>query len=685
MSNHLINESSPYLLQHAANPVDWYPWGSTALEKARLEDKPIFLSIGYAACHWCHVMAHESFEDPDIANLMNSCFVSIKVDREQRPDLDSIYMNFVVATIGQGGWPLSVFLTPEAKPFYGGTYFPPDRRHNLPAFRDTLETVARLWRTDRAAILSSGETLTQSLQARPATKPAGETLSPGLLEQVTQIIAQSYDWKNGGWGGAPKFPQPMLIEFLLRQGSRGDRLSLNMATHALYAMAQGGMYDILAGGFARYSVDPTWLIPHFEKMLYDNAQLALVYLHTYQLAVEPVFREVCEATLDFVLREMSHPAGGFYSSLDADSEGEEGKYYLWSTAEIRTSLPNPDDADLFIAAYGVTESGNFEGRNILRSTLTAEQLAKQFQLDASVIPSRLATSRNRLLMMRNSRVRPGVDDKVLVSWNALMLTAFAEAGRALGRRDYVAAAIKNANFILKHMLPDDRMMRSWREGTAIHDAYLEDHAGLALALLTLYQTDPDPRWYQAATHLLEQILAHFDDPSGGFCDTRDDHEALLYRPKDLQDNATPSGNALATMVLLQLATYEGRSDWRKLADGMLSSNLGLMMRYPSAFAQWLCAADFAIGPVHEVAVLGDLAEPATLSMLLPLWRGYHPRLVLAASPYPPVQASPALLSNRQLLNGQPTAYICQDFVCQLPVNDPEQMLAQLQIGVKESP
>ncbi|HSB67243.1 MAG TPA: thioredoxin domain-containing protein [Anaerolineales bacterium] len=677
MTNRLANETSPYLLQHAENPVDWYPWGSEAFEKARRENKPIFLSIGYAACHWCHVMAHESFENQSTAKALNNNFISIKVDREERPDIDSIFMNFVVSISGMGGWPLSIFLTPEGKPFYGGTYFPPFRSHNLPSFREILDTVSRLWMTNRSSILSSSENLTRDLQSRLPIQTNKDALTPAMLNQAVQIIGQNYDWQTGGWGTAQKFPQPMLIEFLLRQASRGDRASLDMAVHALQAMCQGGMYDVLGGGFARYSVESTWLVPHFEKMLYDNAQLALVYLHAYQLSGEPAFRQVCEATLDFTLRELTHPQGGFYSSQDADSEGQEGKFYLWTPEEIRSALANQLDADLFITAYGVTEQGNFEGRNILRQIVPDEQLVKAFHMDVPDIHTRLIELRHQLLQVRDQRIHPATDDKVLVSWNALMLTALAEAGTVLDRQDYLEAAIRNAGFILQYMLRDNRLLRSWRDGVARHTAYLEDYAGLGLALLSLYQADFQPRWYTAALQLLEQILAHFLDASGGFFDTPDDHEALLYRPRDPQDNATPSGNALAVGLLLQLAAYEGSAEWRKMAEDLLSTNLGMLGRYPSAFAQWWCAADFALGPTYEVAIIGDLADPAAQALIQPLQHGYHPRLVYAASPISPLPGSPSLLNNRPLLGNKPTAYVCQDFACQLPVNDAEAMLAQL--------
>ncbi len=677
MANHLSGETSPYLLQHADNPVDWYPWGSEALAKAMAEDKPIFLSIGYAACHWCHVMAHESFEDPSVASIMNAFFVNIKVDREERPDLDNIYMSFVVATTGQGGWPMSLFLTPEGKPFFGGTYLPPKQMHNLPAFREVLETVAQLWKEDRSRLLSSSEELSAWVQSKGQSQVSTDELTPHVLDQAATIIAEGYDWQNGGWGSAPKFPQPMLIEFLLRRASAGDQACLHMATHCLKAMIQGGMYDLVGGGFARYSVDPTWLIPHFEKMLYDNAQLARIYLHAYQLTGEPAFREVTEATLDFVLRELTHPQGGFYSSLDADSDGEEGKYYLWTTGEIRAVLKDSSDVEIFLTVYGLNEKGNFEGKNILRQVGSETELASRYNLPEQTVHEKLKQMRKQLLEARSQRVCPATDDKVLASWNGLMFPVFALAGRVLGNAHYLQAAIQNADFLIGNLINHGQLFRSWRQGITRHAASLEDYAGLALGLLSLYQADPNPRWFQAAKELVQHLLEHFPDPAGGFFDTSDSHETLLYRPKDLQDNATPSGNAQAVIALLRLAAFEGRNDWRGMAEEAISANLGMIRRYPSAHAQWLCAADDALSQMHEVAIIGDPEDQATESFLQLLWRGYYPHVVVAAAPFPPPEGSPALLNDRSLLNSRPTAYVCRDFVCQKPVNDPQAMLAQL--------
>ncbi|HLO14402.1 MAG TPA: thioredoxin domain-containing protein, partial [Anaerolineales bacterium] len=562
MANQLINESSPYLIQHANNPVDWYPWGEEALTKARTENKPIFLSIGYAACHWCHVMAHESFEDPETAALMNENFVNIKVDREERPDLDSIYMQATTAMTGSGGWPMSVFLTPDLRPFYAGTYFPPVRRYNMPAFKDVLQSLSKVWREERDEVDRVGSQVLQHIQPQMLGQ-AETTLSPETLEAATKSLLESYDWGYGGWGSAPKFPQPMTIEFLLRRAladSPQHEQILKASQHVLNAMSRGGMYDVVGGGFARYSVDNFWRTPHFEKMLYDNAQLALVYLHGYLVSSEVRYRGVCEETLDFLLREMTHPNGGFYSSLDADSEGEEGKFYVWTHDEIQSILG--PDFDFFKAAYGITPQGNWEGKTILQRALDDPSLAARFKLDAEIVHTKLAESHSKLLEVRNTRVRPGTDDKVLVMWNALALLAFAEAGRYLDRKDYLDAARRNARFLLDNLYITDRLLRSWREGQAKHNAYLEDYAGLILALLALYQSDSNQESYTTAQILADQMVAHFADPDGGFFDTRDDHEALLVRPKDIQDNATPSGNALAATALLQLATYGDRSKWR---------------------------------------------------------------------------------------------------------------------------
>lgn len=680
--NHLRGSTSPYLLQHADNPVDWYPWGEEALTKARTENKPIFLSIGYAACHWCHVMAHESFEDSETAAILNEHFVCIKVDREERPDLDSIYMQATMTLTGSGGWPMSVFLTPDLRPFYAGTYFPPVRRYNMPSFKEVLLSLVQAWREEHEEIERVGGQVFQRIQPQTQINSSG-AVTQQALEAITKSILDDYDWGYGGWGNAPKFPRPMTIEYLLRRASADSPMReqmLKAASHALMAMSRGGMYDVVGGGFARYSVDNLWRTPHFEKMLYDNAQLALAYLHAYLVVGEIHFRRVCEQTLDFILRELSHPAGGFYSSLDADSEGEEGKFYVWTQDQIQNALGA--DFDFFKAAYGITAQGNWEGKTILQRALDDTTLATRFKLDKETASAKLAECHARLLKVRNTRVRPATDDKVLVFWNALALTAFAEAGRYLGRKDYLEAAIRNARFLLDRLYVNERLFRSWREGQTQHNAYLEDYASLILALLSLYQSDPDSKWYATALKLADEIVAHFADPEGGFFDTHKDYEALLFRPKDIQDNATPSGNALAATVLLQLAEYGDRTEWRNLAEDMLATNFESIARYPTAFAQWLCAADFALGPTYEVAVIGGPDSPQTQALLKALWKSYRPHEVVAISAFPPEPGSPTLLRDRPMYNNQPTAYVCEGLTCLQPVNSPIEMEAQLAGGAK---
>lgn len=683
MANKLSLENSPYLLQHAENPVEWYPWGTEALERAQREDKPIFLSIGYAACHWCHVMAHESFEDPQTAAIMNQHYINIKVDREERPDLDSIYMNAVVAITGQGGWPMSVFLTPQGIPFYGGTYFPPVRRYNMPAFRELLQIIAESWINDRKRLLTASDQLIDQLRSANQAGASQSALKPDFLDQAVNNLIQNYDWQHGGWGGAPKFPQPMAIEFLLRRAVRGDRSSLEVATHALKAMARGGMYDVIGGGFARYSTDEDWLIPHFEKMLYDNSQLALAYLHAYLISAEQQFRVVTEETLDFMLGEMLYQLkgtqdqlAGFISSLDADSDGEEGKYYIWTLNEIEELLDS-QQAKVFIEAYGIRQAGNFEGANVIQRVKDDKALSERFNLSIDEVQERLTQARSLLAAKRKNRIPPGKDDKVLVSWNALALIALSEAARYLDRPDYLDFARLIADFLLAELHPEDRLLRSWRAGSAQHNAYLEDYAALILALLSLYQSDPDPYWFQSALQLNEEMLANFSDPEGGFFDTRLDQENLILRPKNLQDNATACGNALAAMALLQLGTYQGRAEWRAIAEQMFAGIQSAAGRYPTAFSYWLCAADAFFRPFREVALLGDSQQPHLPDMIRQLWSYYRPYSLVAISTYPPPSSAPALLHDRTLVDEKPTAYICQNFTCKLPVTDPEDFAQQL--------
>ena len=676
MTNRLGNENSPYLLQHADNPVDWYPWGKEALDRAQTEDKPIFLSIGYAACHWCHVMAHESFENPKTAALMNQYFINIKVDREERPDIDNIYMNAIVAMTGQGGWPTSVFLTPDGRPFFGGTYYPPERRYNLPSFTQVLMSVAQIWAKDRQGILESSQQITQHLQQTSLLAGTSQIeFRPKILDQAASTLAQAYNWRYGGWGGAPMFPQAMVIEFLLGRATRGDQLSLSIANNALHAMARGGLYDVIGGGFARYSTDEQWLIPHFEKMLYDNALLARAYLHAYLITRDQKFFSVCTETLDFITREMTHPLGGFYSSLDADSEGVEGKYYLWSVDEIQALLG--DEAEFFIGTYNVTKQGNFEGKTVLQRALDDNQLAIRFNIQIENVAEKLSTLHRILLTYRMARPHPATDDKVLLSWNALMLTTFAEAGRYLREPKYTNVAMRSAAFLLDHMFIDQRLYRSWRAGKALHPAFLEDYASLGLALLALYQSDPQLRWFISAKQLAHQILALFKDPHGGFFDTASDHENLILRPKNLQDNAIPSGGALTALLLLQLSTYTGNHNWRLIAESMLDTILNSALRYPTAFAQWLLAIDYASHPVQEIAILGEYQDPRTQALIDTVWSSYHPSRLTAIATYPPPEASPELLISRLLLNESPTAYVCQNFTCNHPVNLTTDLAAQL--------
>ncbi len=675
MPNRLANETSPYLLQHADNPVDWYPWGEEALQKAKAEDKPIFLSIGYSACHWCHVMAHESFEDEEVAAILNEHFVSIKVDREERPDLDRIYMNAVQAMTGSGGWPMSVFLTPEGQPFYGGTYFPPTPRYGMPSFTQVLAAVADGWQNRRQELVESGQRLVAALEQQSAIGQdvKREDLKPETVESAFQNLQRGFDRVHGGWGDAPKFPQPMALEFLLRYHHvTGNSRALQMVSQTLEAMARGGMYDQLGGGFHRYSVDDHWLVPHFEKMLYDNAQLARVYLHAWQVTGEPFYRTITEEILDYVVREMTGPAGGFYSTQDADSEGEEGKFFVWTQDEIRdllgaARLGSPQaGADTFMAAYGVTERGNFEGRNILELVGDMNQRAE------------LAEARRKLFAAREQRVHPGRDEKALTSWNGLMLAAFAEAARALNRDDYRQVAERNADFLLRELRNSEgRLWHTWKAGVAKINGYLEDYTYLIEGLLELYQTTFDPRWYQAARELAEGMIEHFSAPDGGFFDTSDDHETLITRPRELQDSAVPSGNAMAALVLLRLAGLAVEPRYAELAEAALGPMQPLLAQYPLGFAQWLIALDYALSHPREIAIVGDPQASDTRALLEVCTTGYRPHQIVALGA-PDTEASAVpLLQNRGQIEGRATAYVCVDFTCRAPVSDPAALQALL--------
>src|SRR5215216_326201 len=647
MANKLAQETSPYLLQHKDNPVDWYPWGEEALSRAREEDRSILLSIGYSACHWCHVMERESFEDEETARLMNERFIAIKLDREERPDLDSVYMQACQTMTGQGGWPLNVFLTPEQVPFYAGTYFPPQPRGGLPSWRMVLEAVSDAWEQRRDEIRSGADRIVRQLQGGALLQPSKEPMDARLLDDAARALREQYDPVHGGFGGAPKFPPASAIELLLRSGDT------EMSSHTLREMASGGMYDQVGGGFARYSVDAYWLVPHFEKMLYDNALLARAYLHGWQVMGDRLFRRVCEETLDWALREMRAPEGGFFSALDADSEGEEGKFYVWTLEELR-EVAGEEAAQWF----GASEGGNFEGRNIL---------VRGSEDD----PGGLGEWRRKLYERRAERVWPGLDDKRLTSWNALMISALAEAGAVLGRSRYLDAARGCAEFVLGDLRDEDgRLLRTYRDGRARLNAYLEDHAYLLEALLTLYESCFEPRWFAEARALADGMVERFaDDENGGFFDTSSDHEQLLARRKDLEDHPIPAANSSAAYGLLRLAALTGEHEYESRAVSVLRLLHEVAPRHPQAFAHLLQALDFHFSPIREVALVGD--DTSELERVVR--SSFRPHLVLAAGAANGVP----LLEDRELVDGRPAAYVCEQFACKAPVTEPEELEALL--------
>jgi uncharacterized protein YyaL (SSP411 family) len=674
--NRLAAETSPYLLQHAGNPVDWYAWGPEAFEAAKAADKPIFLSIGYSACHWCHVMEHESFENPQIASLMNERFVNIKVDREERPDLDQIYMQAVQLMTGRGGWPMSVFLTHDLKPFYGGTYWPPTARMGMPGFDQVLDGVSNAWRTQREQVAAQAEQLTSNLDGvDEAATSAVELPKTGTLsiEPMTKAVAhleRAFDSRHGGFGGAPKFPHPMDLRVLLRAWKRKptDEL-LAIVTTTLDKMAGGGMYDQLGGGFHRYSVDERWLVPHFEKMLYDNALLVPAYLEAFQITGNERYATIVRETCDYVLREMTDKAGGFYSTQDADSEGVEGKFYVWTPSEIEAVL-GADAAEAFCHVYDVSEVGNFEEANILNLPKTLEQLAALLHRDANELETELAASREKLRIAREKRVHPGLDDKVLVAWNGLMIEALAMAGAALDESRYVDAAAKAAEFILTQLRDKQgRLLHTWRNGQAKFAAYLDDYACLLNSLVTLYEATFDERWIDEAVSLADTLLARFADAKGGgFFFTADDHERLIARQKDMLDSSVPSGNAMAATALTRLGKLTGHADYLQAAERTVLAASELLERAPTAAGQMLLALDLLVGPTYELVLVTPAGDRDVKKLTSDIARRFLPNKIAARRPAAnPSKALDEAFTGREARDGKPTLYVCKDFACGEPV------------------
>ncbi len=699
MPNHLISEKSPYLIQHAHNPVDWYPWGGPAFEKARREDKPIFLSIGYSTCHWCHVMEHESFEDPGVAAVLNQHFVAIKVDREERPDVDRIYMTYVQAATGSGGWPMSVWLTPELKPFYGGTYFPPDNRYGRPGFKAVLQSLANTWATERDKVNQSSLDAVAQLASMSQIAPSrASTLDRGVLDSAYYYFRRTYDATNGGFGDAPKFPRPSVLNFLLRYWSRSRTdEALEMTRHTLRAMAEGGMHDQLAGGFHRYSVDARWFVPHFEKMLYDQAQLATSYLEVFQITGDALFAQVARSTLDYVLRDMTSPEGGFFSAEDADSAVDaaspnvksEGAFYLWTRQEMDRILGNPD-ASIFSYRYGAMAQGNVEhdpqgefgGKNILFARHSIAETASYFRIGEDAALSNLNTSIERLLAERGQRVRPHLDDKILTAWNGLMISALAKGAQVLDEPRYAAAAGRAAEFLLTRMR-SGTLLRRYRDGEAAVPGFLDDYAFLIQGLVDLYEADFNPARLETALALAAEMLRLFEDPeNGGFFTSSSTSEALILRVKDDYDGAEPAGNSIAALALLRLAQLANQPQLRQSAERAIGALGSRLSQQGMAVPQMLAALDCYLGPNRQIVIAGDPRAGQTQALVRAARSRFLPRSVILLADFDgarnPLAAYVPELREMTEIGGQPAAYVCENYACQLPTADVEKFIELLQ-------
>jgi len=674
-TNRLIHETSPYLLQHAHNPVDWYPWGDEAFQKAQSENKPVLLSIGYSACHWCHVMEHESFENEKIAALMNDLFVSIKVDREERPDLDEIYMNAVQMLTGRGGWPMTVFLTPEGKPFYGGTYFPPEDRQGMPGFPRVLTGVAQAYREKPQDVEKSVEQILSALKRMSESHDSKAAFSPDAIAESAEQISRAYDSDHGGLGRAPKFPHAGVYELFLRHYHQSKNLRfLEIVTHTLTKMAQGGIYDHLGGGFHRYSVDERWLVPHFEKMLYDNAQLLRIYAQLYCITGNELFKNVTEETADYLLREMLHSEGGFYSTQDADSEGEEGKFFIWSPQEINAIL-GEEAGEIFARIYDVSDFGNFEGKNILHPILSLEQASKLFRKDVREIAALVADSKEKLFHEREKRIKPFRDEKIITSWNGLVLSGLAEAINISPKRAYVESANRTVQFIFSKMFRDGHLLHTYKDGKAKLLGYLDDYAFLAVGLLDLYETTFDRTHFECAIELADAMLSEFwDEKDGAFFYTGKSHEQLISRAKPVFDASIPSGNSIATHLLLRLYHLTGREDYLKRAEAVLRTYYDVMMSQPFGFAHMLCALDLYSRKPKEIVVIGTRDDTNVAELVNRIHSVYLPNKSLQlAGPDQSLEKISPLLQGKTQLDGKPTVYVCHNFTCSAPATNWEEL------------
>jgi hypothetical protein len=679
-TNRLSRETSPYLLQHAHNPVDWYPWGDEAFEKAKSENKPILLSIGYSACHWCHVMEHESFENEKIAALMNELFVNIKVDREERPDLDEIYMNAVQMLTGRGGWPMTMFLTPDRKPFYGGTYFPPEDRQGMPGFPRILMGVSQAYRERPEDVQKSVSQILTALQRMAESQETSKNLSPAVVAAGAENIARAYDSDNGGLGQAPKFPNAGVYELFLRHysHSKNERF-LEMVIHTLTKMGQGGIYDHLGGGFHRYSVDAKWLVPHFEKMLYDNAQLVRIYANAYTISREPLFRSIVEETVGYLFREMLDPKGGFYSTQDADSEGEEGKFFVWTAEEINRVI-GESEGEIFCRMYDVGEPGNFEGKSILHPILTVDQAGKLFRKEPRDIEAIVARAKEKLFAEREKRVKPFRDEKIITAWNGLMLSGLAEAIKLSENPAWIDAAARTVEFIFSDMARGGLLLHTHKDGQSKLLGYLDDYAFLAVGLLDLYEAVLDRTYLDRAIQLTDVLLREFwDERDGGFFFTGKSHEPLISRAKPVFDASIPSGNAMATQLLLRLHHLTGDDRYRTPAEKILRSYYDAMESQPFGFAHMLCVLDFYLQGAKEIVIVGNLAESGVKELIAQVNATYLPNKVLQlARPGTALAAISPLLQGKSQVDGKPTAYVCQNFTCSPPVTSRNELQVLLE-------